>query len=141
MDALAGAGEEMTTAAVAEAICYPRNTAGRALDDLVAHGVVAVNRHGQGKATTWQLADWAAESYHTATSPETSGEAGSASPETSGEAPLPACTHAEDKSGKVGETPNVAGLLSQRIRAIARLPADQQESAMAALEAETECSL
>jgi energy-coupling factor transporter ATP-binding protein EcfA2 len=141
MTALLAADGEMTTAAIAEAIAYPAKTTERTLDDLVAHGVVAVSRRGQGKATTWQLADWAAESYHAATSPETSGGVGSTSPEKSGETPISPCTHGEDKSGELGETPNGTETLSERIRAIAKLPADQQEPAMAALEAQTGCRL
>lgn len=73
MDVLAAAEGELATAKVAEATGYPRNTTERALEDLVAHGVTTANRHGQGKATTWQLAEWAAASYASATtSPEMS---------------------------------------------------------------------
>lgn len=71
MDALIAA-DALTTAKVAEAIGYPPSTTTRALDDLVAHGVALASRQGSGKATTWQLAAWAAESYAAATSPEMS---------------------------------------------------------------------
>lgn len=74
VNTLSAVEAELATAKIAEATGYPKNTTERALEDLVAHGVVTANRHGQGKATTWQLADWAAASYAAATtSPEMSG--------------------------------------------------------------------
>ncbi len=100
MDGLAAAGFELKTAKLAEVIGYPLRTTERALEDLVAHGVAEVHRGGQGKANTWRLAAWAAQSYAIATSPEMSGGDGSTSPEMSGEASL-LCTHTKDKSGEV----------------------------------------
>jgi predicted ArsR family transcriptional regulator len=85
-------GDEMQKAQIAEAIGYPTTTTERALEDLVAHGVVDVNRYGQGKATTWQISAWTAQNWALATSPEKSG----------GDISLPACTHTDDLSGEVG---------------------------------------
>jgi hypothetical protein len=107
MDGLVAAEDELPTAKLAEAIGYPKRTTERALEDLVAHGVVVVSRHGQGKATTWRLSDWAAESYAAATSPEMSGGTLSTSPEMSEEAYISSCKHLTDKSGEVApQAPN-----------------------------------
>jgi DNA-binding transcriptional ArsR family regulator len=109
MDGLLAAEGELKTAELAEAIGYPKMTTERALEDLVAHGVVTVNRHGQGRATTWQLAKWAAESYVAATSSEMSGGPTQTSSEKSGEAYIPLCTHTEDNSDEVGSATALQG--------------------------------
>jgi hypothetical protein len=108
MDGLANAVGELTTAKLAEAIGYPSKTTERTLEDLVAHGVVNVHRHGQGKATTWELASWATQGYAAATSPEMSEAVGSTSPEMSGETPLSLSTHSKDKSGEVAPGANTS---------------------------------
>jgi hypothetical protein len=91
MTALLLSDGEMRTAELAEAIGYPLRTSERTLDDLVAHGIAVVNRHGQGKPTTWEISDWTAKSWAAATSPEKSG----------GDISLSACTHTDDLSGDV----------------------------------------
>jgi DNA-binding transcriptional ArsR family regulator len=156
MDGLAAAEGELATAKVAENIGYPKSTTERALDDLVAHGVVVVNRHGQGRATTWQLAEWAAEGYAEATSPEMSGHLDPTSPEMSGGQSLSLCTHTRDKSGEVGGAADASAnhpsggavnteaassdlgehdALRRRVRAIAAMTDEQAEQAWAEQEA------
>ena len=51
---------EQSTSDIAEAVHHPKRTTERALEDLDGHGVVTANRYGSGKATTWEIADWAA---------------------------------------------------------------------------------
>lgn len=70
MERLVETGTEQTTANVAEAVGYPKQTTERTLEDLVAHGVVLAHRHGQGKATQWQISDWTAQNHAAATSSE-----------------------------------------------------------------------
>jgi hypothetical protein len=55
---LDSADDVMSTTAAAEAVDYPRNTAGRALEDLMAHGLVKRRSQGQGKADLWTLTPW-----------------------------------------------------------------------------------
>jgi len=92
MTALVEAGAEQTTAGIAEAIGYPKMTTERALEDLVAHGVVTVNRHGQGKATTWRISDWTAKNWAAATSSDFAGDTNR----------NPLCSHSNDLSDEVG---------------------------------------
>jgi hypothetical protein len=49
------------TSKIAEALGYPTNTARRALEDLVAHGVAKRFTQGAGKADMWQLTEWTCE--------------------------------------------------------------------------------
>ena len=108
MIALLAAADEVPTAKIASAIGYPLRTTERTLDDLVAHGVALVNRYGQGKATTWQISEWTAQSWAAATSPEKSGgmRTEAETPEKSGasERSRDARTHTPDLSGEVGGT-------------------------------------
>jgi CRP-like cAMP-binding protein len=61
----------VTTATVCEACGYPKRTAERALEDLVAHGLVTVKRYGPGKATEWRISEWAEDRWRRiATSPD-----------------------------------------------------------------------
>jgi hypothetical protein len=102
MALLAARGDEVPTSAIATTIGYPTKTTERTLEDLAAHGVAVVNRHGQGKATTWEISDWTAESWAAATSPEKSAGIDSTSPEKSGDTlSKSACTHTDDLSGEV----------------------------------------
>ena len=56
---------------VAEAVRHPAQTTRRALEDLVAHGLVECTRQGEGKAHLWTLSTFARERIETF--PETSG--------------------------------------------------------------------
>jgi hypothetical protein len=71
---------------------YPRRTTERTLEDLVAHGVVDVQRKGSGNPTKWRISQWTAENYAAATFPEKSEDI----------SPDEARTHTDDFSGKVG---------------------------------------
>jgi hypothetical protein len=62
------------TTAIATAVGYPTQTARRTLEDFTAHGVVARESGGGGKADRWALSAWARERYANAvTVPEMSG--------------------------------------------------------------------
>jgi hypothetical protein len=54
---LVGAGEPMSTTAVALGVAHPTRTVRRALETLAAHGVVTRESAGQGKADSWALSD------------------------------------------------------------------------------------
>lgn len=125
MTTLIAGPSEMTTANIAEAIGYPKMTTERALEDLVAHGVVVANRNGQGKATTWQISPWTAENYAAATSSEMAGDT----------SPISLCTHTTDLSDEVGRAsagPNgngnghQDGMTDAELRALIPVAADEQ---------------
>jgi DNA-binding transcriptional ArsR family regulator len=82
----------ITLSEVAVSLDYPRRTTERTLEDLVAHGVVDVQRKGSGNPTKWRISQWTAENYAAATFPEKSEDI----------SPDEARTHTDDFSGKVG---------------------------------------
>ena len=92
MSVLLAAKGEVRLSQVAEMIGYPQKTTERTLDDLVAHKVAVVHRHGSGTATTWQISDWTAKNYAAATSPDSAGGAHTSH----------SCKHTTDISGEVG---------------------------------------
>jgi hypothetical protein len=63
IDFLAVQAVPVGSSEVAEACRYPKTTAERALEDLVAHGVVSVKRPGSGKPTEWRFSAWAQEKW------------------------------------------------------------------------------
>jgi hypothetical protein len=96
IELLLSAGE-MPKADIAAAIGYPVRTTERALEDLVAHEIVDVDR--TGRAHTWRISEWTARNYAAATFPEKSNQV----------SPNSSCTHRIDFSGKFGGTANADG--------------------------------
>jgi hypothetical protein len=103
----------MSLSEISEAIDYPRRTSERALEDLVAHRVLSVERCGSGKPTLWKISLWTADNWPQATFPEISD---GISPRTFPEISEGICpdsetrsnrarTHKDDKSGKVVDLP------------------------------------
>lgn len=64
-------GTQITTGLLAETLGYPTTTTRRTLEDLTAHGLVARDAGGQGKADRWAATQWARDHWN-ATVPETS---------------------------------------------------------------------
>jgi hypothetical protein len=64
LDILAKA-DKTTTRTVAETLGYPSATARRALEDLMAHGLVRCCKQGEGKADLWTLDPWARQRIDT----------------------------------------------------------------------------
>ena len=56
---------EQDTNQVSETVRHPTQTSRRALEDLVAHGLVECTRQGEGKAHLWHLSDFADTSLRT----------------------------------------------------------------------------
>jgi DNA-binding transcriptional ArsR family regulator len=97
MDTLYVVEEPLPTSDVATRVGYPRNTAHRALEDLAAHGIVAIEKQGQGKADLWSLTPFSRAHYSAAlTFPEKS-EPLSTNPNRGN----------DDKSGEPGERPSL----------------------------------
>lgn len=55
------AEDDLDTNAIAEAVRHPAQTTRRALEDLVAHRLIEVERQGEGKAHRWRLSAFARE--------------------------------------------------------------------------------
>ena len=70
LSTLAGEQDAADTNSIAEAVRHPAQTSRRALEDLVAHGLVECKRQGEGKAHLWTLSAFARERMETF--PETS---------------------------------------------------------------------
>jgi hypothetical protein len=51
--------DDLDTNAIADAVRHPASTTRRALEDLNAHGLVELERQGEGKAHRWSLSDFA----------------------------------------------------------------------------------
>lgn len=64
-------GGQVDTNDVAGTVLHPTQTTRRALEDLVAHGLVSMERQGQGKPHLWSLTDFTLERF--AAFPEMSG--------------------------------------------------------------------
>jgi hypothetical protein len=52
---------ELSTSSIADAVRHPAQTTRRALEDLVAHGLVECARQGEGKAHEWNLSRFTRE--------------------------------------------------------------------------------
>jgi hypothetical protein len=63
LDELLPESAPVKTSTLAETIGYPSKTTHRALEDLVAHGLVKRRAGGQGKADVWTLSEWARGQY------------------------------------------------------------------------------